>query len=122
MVADRLIIACLVASVACGAPKPRPVEYSVSAEQNYDRGMAELGHKEWAAASQYFAFIVKMFPYSKYELLAELGQADIELATKHCREAIASYRRFIAANPSHELVENGSVASRIGEASACAPR
>ena len=65
-------MACTVAT-GCGAKSgTASVDYSVSAQKNYEKGLKELEDKDWLAASKYFQFIKSRFPYSKYAVLAEL--------------------------------------------------
>jgi outer membrane protein assembly factor BamD len=102
--------------VAGCAAAPPPVEYSVNAQASYERGIDQLHHKDWSAAAQYFSFVTSRFPYSKYAELAELGLADIQLDTAHYGAALAGYRRFEQDHPYHDLVENGEVSFRMGQA------
>jgi outer membrane protein assembly factor BamD len=92
------------------------VDYSVSAQKNYEKGLKELDNQDWIAASKYFAFIKSRFPYSKYAVLAELRLADAETGAEQYLEAIDSYRLFLKFHPTHEMVANGYVSFRIGEA------
>lgn len=104
-------------AAACGGKAGGgAVEYSVSAQKNYDKGLQELERKDWIAASKYFAFIKSRFPYSKYAVLAELRLADAEFGAEQYLEAIDSYRLFIKFHPTHEMVANGYATFRIGEA------
>jgi outer membrane protein assembly factor BamD len=91
------------------------VEYSVSAQKNYDKGLKQLEDKDWIAASKYFGFIKTRFPYSKYAVLSELRIADAEFGAEQYLEAIDSYRLFIKFHPTHEMVANGYASFRIGE-------
>jgi len=91
------------------------VDYSVSAQRNYEKGVKELEDKDWLAASKYFAFIKSRFPYSKYAVLAELRLADAQFGAEQYLEAIDSYRLFIKFHPTHEMVANGYCSYRIGE-------
>nr|HEX4312599.1 outer membrane protein assembly factor BamD [Kofleriaceae bacterium] len=101
----------------CGAKAgTTTVEYSVSAQKNYEKGLKELDKKEWVAAAKYFGFIKSRFPYSKYAVLAELRLADAEFGAEQYIEAIDAYRLFIKFHPTHEMVANGYVAYRVGEA------
>jgi outer membrane protein assembly factor BamD len=103
--------------VACGGRSGGgSVEYSVSAQKNYEKGLKELEGKDWVAASKYFGFIKSRFPYSKYAVLAELRLADAEFGAEQYLEAIDSYRLFIKFHPTHEMVQNGYAQFRIGEA------
>jgi outer membrane protein assembly factor BamD len=115
---SRITIAVLTAAVlvACGGRQSANVDYSVSAQRNYEKGLTELEHKDWVAASKYFAFIKSRFPYSKYAVLAELRLADAEFGAEQYLESIDSYRLFIKFHPTHEMVVNGYASFRIGEA------
>src|SRR5688572_21697613 len=117
MISRLTIIVLLAASVAgCGGAQSASVDYSVSAQRNYEKGQTELDRKDWVAASKYFAFIKSRFPYSKYAVLAELRLADAEFGAEQYLEAIDSYRLFIKFHPTHEMVVNGYSNFRIGEA------
>src|ERR1043165_5945179 len=105
------------ALAACGGKNGGgPVEYSVSAQKNYEKGQKELDAKDWVAASKYFGFIKSRFPYSKFAVLAELRLADAEFGAEQYLEAIDSYRLFIKFHPTHEMVANGYASLRIAEA------
>ena len=111
-----LVATGLVVVVACGGKSGSgSVEYSVSAQKNYDKGLKMLESKDWVAASKYFGFIKSRFPYSKYAVLAELRLADAEFGAEQYLEGIDSYRLFIKFHPTHEMVANGYVSFRIGE-------
>jgi len=101
--------------IACGGRQSANVDYSVSAQRNYEKGLTELEHKDWIAASKYFSFIKSRFPYSKYAVLAELRLADAEFGAEAYLEAIDGYRQFIKFHPTHEMVVNGYASYRIGE-------
>ena len=110
-------VALVIAAAACGGKNGGgPVEYSVSAQKNYDKGLKELDAKDWIAASKYFGFIKSRFPYSKFAVLAELRLADAEFGAEQYLEAIDSYRLFSKFHPTHEMVTNGYGSFRIGEA------
>lgn len=103
-------------AVACGGSgSGGKVDYSVSAQQNYERGLERLDKKDWVAAAKYFSFIKARFPYSKYAVLAELRLADAEFGAEHYLQAIDGYKQFIKFHPSHEMVDNGYASFRIGE-------
>lgn len=104
-------------AAACGGKNgAASVDYSVSAQKNYEKGMKELDRQDWIAASKYFGFIKSRFPYSKYAVLAELRLADAEFGAEQYLEAIDAYRLFIKFHPTHEMVANGYASYRIGEA------
>jgi outer membrane protein assembly factor BamD len=120
MILKRFLLVFCVATAtvaACGGKSGSgAVEYSVSAQKNYDKGLKELERKDWIAASKYFGFIKSRFPFSKYAVLAELRLADAEFGAEQYIEAIDSYRLFIKFHPTHEMVANGYTSFRIGEA------
>jgi outer membrane protein assembly factor BamD len=113
----RLLLVFGLALAACGGKTgAAAVDYSVSAQRNYEKGLKMLEKKDWIAASKYFGFIKSRFPYSKYAVLAELRLADAEVGAEQYLEAIDSYRLFLKFHPTHEMVANGYVSYRIGEA------
>lgn len=116
-VALALAVAPLAATAACGGKSGAgAVDYSVSAQKNYERGLTSLGAKDWVAAAKYFAFIKSRFPYSKYAVLAELRLADAEFGAEQYLEAVDSYKLFVKFHPTHEMVANGYASVRIAEA------
>jgi outer membrane protein assembly factor BamD len=111
-----LLLVVLALAPACGGGKGSgKVDYSVSAQQNYERGMKELEDEDWIAAAKYFSFIKARFPYSKYAVLAELRLSDAEYGAEHYLQAIDAYKQFIKFHPSHEMVRNGYCSYRIGQ-------
>jgi len=119
MILRPLLIALALASgvVACGAKSTGgSVDYSVSAQKNYEKGLKELDNKDWIAASKYFGFIKSRFPYSKFAVLAELRLADAEFGAEQYLEAIDSYRLFMKFHPTHDMVANGYASFKIGDA------
>jgi outer membrane protein assembly factor BamD len=63
MITRLVVIIALLAG--CGAKTGSgSVDYSVSAQKNYEKGLQELDRKDWVAASKYFGFIKSRFPYS----------------------------------------------------------
>jgi outer membrane protein assembly factor BamD len=105
-----------VAAVACGGKATGRVDYVVSAQRNYEKGLKELEERDWIAAAKYFSFVKSRFPYSKYAVLAEIRLADAEFGAGRYLEAIDSYKLFMKFHPTHDLVVNGYAAFRIGEA------
>jgi len=92
------------------------VEYSVSAQQNYERGMKKLQEESWLEAAKFFGFVKSRFPYSKFAVLADLRIADAALGAEAYLEAVDQYKLFIKFHPTHEMVENGYAAFKIGDA------
>jgi outer membrane protein assembly factor BamD len=93
----------------------KTVTYSLTAKQNYEKGLAELKDENFPEAQKYFQFVKQKYPFSKYAVLAELGIADTQFARGNYTEAIDSYKSFTRLHPTHEKVEDGYVAFRIVE-------
>jgi outer membrane protein assembly factor BamD len=91
------------------------VNYSATARQNYDKGVAELADENYLEADKYFRFVKSKFPFSKYAVLAELGLSDAKFQRGEYQAAIDSYKSFIRLHPTHEKVEDGYAAYRIAE-------
>ena len=114
-----LALSLALGAVACGPlgkSSSGGVNYSVSAQKNYEKGMEAIKAKEWGAAAKYFSFIKSRFPYSKYAVLSELRLADAEFGAEDYLEAIDSYKLFMKFHPTHEMVVNGYASFKIGEA------
>jgi len=77
--------------------------------------MAELKDEDYAEAQKYFQFVKQKYPFSKYAVLAELALADSHFERGNYTEAIESYKTFARLHPTHDKVEDGYVAFRIGE-------
>lgn len=93
----------------------RSVSYSMTARQNYEKGVAELKDENFPEARKYLSFVRQKFPFSKYAVLAELALADVRYATGDYQGAIDAYKSFIRLHPTHEKVEDGYAAFRICE-------
>ncbi|MBK9033746.1 MAG: outer membrane protein assembly factor BamD [Myxococcales bacterium] len=116
ILALALALAGTLGTTACGGRSgPTAVDYSVSAQKNYDRGMAMLEREEWQAAAKYFSFIRSRFPYSKFAVLAELRLADSLFGAEEYLDAAESYRVFAKLHVTHELVANGYTSLRVAE-------
>ncbi len=102
--------------ISCASSEDdKQVTYSMTAKQNYDRGLEELKKENFTEATRYFSYVKQKFPFSKYAGLAELALADTEFARSNYQEAIDSYRSFARLHPTHEKVEDGYVVFRIAE-------
>ena len=89
------------------------VTYSLTAKQNYEKGLEELKDENFAEATRYFSFVKQKFPFSSYAVLAELALADTQFARGNYQEAIDAYKTFARLHPTHEKVEDGYVAFKI---------
>jgi outer membrane protein assembly factor BamD len=115
LIAMTLLAATL--SVACAESDDdtKPVTYSLTAKQNYEKGMAELKDENYAEAKKYFQFVKQKFPFSKYAVMAELAIADAQFAQGNYTEAIEAYKSFARLHPTHEKVTDGYIAFKICE-------
>lgn len=110
-----LLAALLVGACATSDDGSRPLTYSLTAKQNYDKGVGELKDENYTEAVRYFSFVKQKFPFSKYAVLAELALADTQFERGYYQEAIDSYKTFARLHPTHEKVEDGYVAFKICE-------
>jgi outer membrane protein assembly factor BamD len=119
----RLVVALLAALAApafvdgCASSDDsgKPLTYSLTAKQNYDKGLGELKDENYTEAVRYFSFVKQKFPFSKYAVLAELALADTQFHRGNYQESIDAYKNFMRLHPTHEKVEDGYVAYRIAE-------
>ncbi|HEX7599931.1 MAG TPA: outer membrane protein assembly factor BamD, partial [Polyangia bacterium] len=111
-----LILSCLLLVACATSDDGKPVNFSLTAKQNYEKGLAELKDENYPEALRYFGYVKQKFPFSKYAALAELAAADTEFARNGYQEAIDGYKSFLRLHPKHEKVEEGYVSFRIAEA------
>ena len=93
----------------------KALTYSLTAKQNYDKGLAELKDENYTEAIRYFSFVKQKFPFSKFAVLAELALADTHFDRGNYQEAIDAFKNFTRLHPTHEKVEDGYVAFKICE-------
>ena len=110
-----LIILAVCIGACASSEDSKQVTYSMTAKQNYERGLEELKKENYVEAAHYFTYVKQKFPFSKYAGLAELALADTEFARGNYQEAIDSYKSFARLHPTHEKVEDGYTAFRIAE-------
>jgi outer membrane protein assembly factor BamD len=102
--------------VACASSdEGKSITYSLTAKQNYDKGMEELKDENYPEATRFFSFVKQKFPFSKYAVLAELALADTQFVRGAYQEAIDAYKTFARLHPTHEKVEDGYVAFKIAD-------
>jgi outer membrane protein assembly factor BamD len=111
-----LLFSCLLLSACATSDEGKPITFSLTAKQNYEKGLAELKAENYAEALRYFNYVKQKFPFLKYAALAELAVADTEFARGSYQEAIDAYKSFLRLHPKHEKVEEGYVSFRIVEA------
>jgi outer membrane protein assembly factor BamD len=110
-----LVAAFSVPGCASSDEATKPITYSLTAKQNYEKGLAELKDENFPEAQKYFQFVKQKFPFSKFAVLAELAIADTQFARGNYTEAVDSYKTFIRLHPTHEKVEEGYAAFKVGE-------
>jgi outer membrane protein assembly factor BamD len=110
-----LVSAIALTGCAGSDEETKPITYSLTAKQNYEKGLAELKDENFPEAQKYFQFVKQKYPFSKYAVLSELAIADTQFARGNYTEAVDSYKSFARLHPTHEKVEDGYAAFRIGE-------
>jgi outer membrane protein assembly factor BamD len=116
-IACKILLLSFLLPLACAtSDEGKPINFSLTAKQNYEKGLDELKAENYQEASRYFAYVKQKFPFSKYAALAELAAADTEFARGSYQEAIDAYKSFMRLHPKHEKVEEGYVSFRIVEA------
>jgi outer membrane protein assembly factor BamD len=111
-----VLLSCLLLPACATSDDGKPITFSLTAKQNYEKGLAELKDENYPEALRYFAYVKQKFPFSKYAALAELAAADTEFERGSYQEAIDAYKSFLRLHPKHEKVEEGYVSFRIAEA------
>ncbi len=111
-----LLLSCLLLSACATSDEGKPINFSLTAQQNYEKGLDELKAENYPEALRYFSYVKQKFPFSKYAALAELAAADTEFAHATYQEAIDAYKSFLRLHPKHEKVVEGYVSFRIAEA------
>jgi len=111
-----LLLSCLLLPACATSDEGKPINFSLSAQQNYEKGLAEVKEENYTEALRYFTYVKQKFPFSKYAALAELAAADTEFDRGGYQEAIDAYKSFLRLHPKHEKVEEGYVSFRIAEA------
>jgi outer membrane protein assembly factor BamD len=105
--------------VVCGCASSdevtKAITYSLTAKQNYEKGLAELKDENYPEAQKYFQFVRSKFPFSKFAVLAELAIADTQFSRGNFTEAADSYKQFARLHPTHEKVSDGYAAFKVGE-------
>ena len=114
-----LLLALGVASSGCAGSDDatKPITYSLTAKQNYEKGIAELKDENYPEAQKYFQFVRSKFPFSKYAVLAELAIADTQFERGNYTEATDSYKTVHAPAPdAREGRRTGTPPSRLASA------
>lgn len=117
IVLGAMALAAMTPSFGCASSDEatKPITYSLTAKQNYEKGLAELKDENYPEALKYFQFVKSKFPFSKFAVLSDLAVADTQFARGNYTEAIDSYKSFARLHPTHEKVEDGYVAFKVGE-------
>lgn len=88
--------------------------YSMTARQNYRKGLKSLKKKNFEDAQKFFKYVREKHPLSKYAPLAELRQGDVLYKQGKYLSAIDAYQTFIKEHPTHAEVASGYVPYMIG--------
>ena len=96
LVAASSLATLVAVGCATSDEESKPVTYSLTAKQNYEKGLAELKDENFPEAQKYFQFVKQKYPFSKFAVLAELGIADTQFARGNYTEAIDSYKSFVS--------------------------
>jgi outer membrane protein assembly factor BamD len=117
MLAAAFLSAPVLVASGCASTEDatKPITYSLTAKQNYEKGLAELKDENYPEALKYFQFVRSKFPFSKFAVLAELAVADTQFARGNYTEAVDSYKQFIRLHPTHDRVVDGYAAFKVGE-------
>ncbi len=115
MTCKAFLFACLLCAACATGDDSRSVNFSLTAKQNYEKGLAELKDENYPEALRFFSYVKQKFPFSKYAPLAELAIADTQFEREAYQEAIDSYKSFIRLRPKHEKVSDGYASFRIAE-------
>jgi outer membrane protein assembly factor BamD len=115
MTCKAFLLACLLCVACASSDESKSVNFSLTAKQNYEKGLAELKDENYPEALRYFNYVKQKFPFSKYAPLAELAVADTQFERETYQEAIDSYKSFIRLRPKHEKVSDGYASFRIAE-------
>jgi outer membrane protein assembly factor BamD len=116
IVCKILLLSCLLLPACATSDDGKQINFSLTAKQNYEKGLAELKEENYSEALRYFTYVKQKFPFSKYAALAELAAADTEFERGSYQESIDAYKSFLRLHPKHEKVEEGYVSFRIAEA------
>jgi len=111
-----VLLSCLLLPACATSDDGKPINFSLTAKENYEKGLAELKEENYAEALRYFTYVKQKFPFSKFAALAELAAADTEFDRGSYQESIDAYKSFQRLHPKHEKVEEGYVSFRIAEA------
>jgi outer membrane protein assembly factor BamD len=108
-----VFIVCAASSCATTDESGRPLTYSLTAKQNYEKGLMELKAENYTDAVRHFTYVKQKYPFSKYAALAELALADTQYERTSYVAAVDAFKMFQRLHPTHEKVEDGYVAFRV---------
>ncbi|HET6410507.1 MAG TPA: outer membrane protein assembly factor BamD [Anaeromyxobacter sp.] len=81
------------------------LKLGTTAEDNYERGMAELKDKNYPEATRFFEYVKTKYPFSNVSALSDLRISDIKFAQSRYVEAADGYEKFSKDHPSSDQVE-----------------
>jgi outer membrane protein assembly factor BamD len=78
------------------------LDYSRSAEQLFEEAMEDFDDEDCVDAEKAFHDVRRLYPYSRFAVLAELRIADCHMVQGNHAEASVAYQQFVKAHPTHE--------------------
>jgi outer membrane protein assembly factor BamD len=81
------------------------LKFGKTAEEDYQAGVEELEHQNWAEGQKFLEHVRSKYPFSKYAALAELKLADAKFQQDRWIEAADAYQKFAQLHPTHDEVD-----------------
>lgn len=97
-----LAFACALALSACSSRYTTfsgELKLGKTAEENYQRGVAELKERNYVEAVKFFEYVRTKYPFDKHATLAELRLADAKFDQDRFAESAEAYKQFVALHP-----------------------
>jgi outer membrane protein assembly factor BamD len=93
-----------ISPVACAETQSEELllDYSRSAEQLFDEAMEDFDDEDCVDAEKAMQDVRRLYPYSRFAVLAELRIADCHFIQGNFAEATVAYQQFVKAHPTHE--------------------
>jgi len=97
-------IALLALTVSCAETQDQDslLNYSRTAEKQFEEAMDEFHDEDCIAAEKQLQDVRRQFPYSRFAVLAEIRIADCQFVQGNYAEAAVSYQQFQRTHPTHE--------------------
>jgi outer membrane protein assembly factor BamD len=89
-----------------------------TAEENYQKGLDELGEKNYPEAIRFFEYVRAKYPYSKVSASAGLRLADVKFAEGRFLEAAEAYEAFQKDHPTSGELDYAEFRAGVAHAKA----